>query len=147
MIIYPAIDIKAGRCVRLYQGQMDKVTLYPEYPAEAAKKWEDAGAKYIHVVDLDGAGAGEPKNLFSLEQIIKSVNVPIQFGGGIRGMYTVKQVFDLGVSRIVLGTSVINNPALLAEACAVYYGKIISFNKKTPYFHLISMITHYDVNI
>ncbi|MDO8886637.1 1-(5-phosphoribosyl)-5-[(5-phosphoribosylamino)methylideneamino]imidazole-4-carboxamide isomerase [Candidatus Oleimmundimicrobium sp.] len=124
MIIYPAIDIKAGRCVRLYQGQMDKVTLFPEYPTEAAKRWEAAGAKFIHVVDLDGAGSGEPKNILTLEQIIKSVNIPIQFGGGIRGMYTVKQLFNLGVSRIILGTALVNNPDLLAEACAVYQGKI-----------------------
>jgi len=124
MIIYPAIDIKAGRCVRLYQGQMDKVTVFSEYPVEAAKRWEAAGAKYIHVVDLDATVAGELKNMFALEQIVKSVNIPIQFGGGVRGMFAVKRLFDLGVSRVVVGTALIKNPAMLAEACAVYPGKI-----------------------
>ncbi|HDP69864.1 MAG TPA: 1-(5-phosphoribosyl)-5-[(5-phosphoribosylamino)methylideneamino]imidazole-4-carboxamide isomerase [Actinobacteria bacterium] len=124
MIIYPAIDIKAGRCVRLYQGQMNKVTIYSEYPVEVAKRWENAGAKYIHVVDLDGAVAGEPKNLVALEQIIKNIGVPVQFGGGVRGMLTVKRLFDLGISRVVVGTALINNPVMLAEACAVYSGKI-----------------------
>ena len=108
--IIPAIDIKDGKVVRLYKGEFDKVKVYNENPVDMAKYFEDAGAKHIHVVDLDGALEGLPKNIKILEGIVRSVNIPIEFGGGLRSFEAVKTVLDLGVERVVIGSLAYQNP-------------------------------------
>jgi phosphoribosylformimino-5-aminoimidazole carboxamide ribotide isomerase len=117
LIIYPAIDIKEGKCVRLYQGKMERVTVFSEDPSEMARRWEDAGAQFIHIVDLDGAVAGKPQNLRMVERIINAVEIPAQLGGGIRDSKSLKSVLDLGVRRVILGTTAIKSPEFVMEAC------------------------------
>jgi len=124
MVILPAIDLKDGRCVRLEQGKPDKEKVYSGDPAETARTWEQQGAQWLHVVDLDGAFSGEPKNLASLEAIRAAISIPIQFGGGNRTMDTLGRVFDIGVNRIVLGTAALQSPEFLTEACAEFGDKI-----------------------
>lgn len=124
MIIYPAIDIKEGKCVRLFQGKMEEVTIYSGNPVDVAKRWEQAGAQFIHLVDLDGAIAGEPKNLKIVERIVNAIKVPVQFGGGVRNPHLLKLVLDLGVSRVVLGTSAIKTPEFIIDACQAYGSQI-----------------------
>ncbi len=104
MLIIPAIDIKNGRCVRLTQGKFDDITIYSDDPVQVAKGFERDGADLIHVIDLDGAKTGKPTNLYTIKNIIKSVSIPIQTGGGIRNLETVKILLDTGVSRVILGT-------------------------------------------
>ncbi len=125
MIIIPAIDLKGGKCVRLCQGDMDKTTVYANNPAEMAKTWESMGALRIHVVDLDGAVAGSPQNRDAVRSILSAVSIPIQLGGGVRNLETVKEYFSLGVDRIILGTAAIKNPRLLEESCDAYPRRII----------------------
>jgi len=125
MIIIPAIDLKNGKCVRLLQGMMDKETVFSDNPAAMAMRWEKEGAKIIHVVDLDGAIGKKMKNLDSIKQILESVNVPIQVGGGIRNKDTIKMLFDIGVGRVIIGTEAITNPDFVIDACKEFPGKII----------------------
>jgi len=125
MIILPAIDLKGGRCVRLEQGKPDREKVYSGDPAEVARGWERQGAQWLHVVDLDGAFAGEPRNLDSLSAIREAINIPIQFGGGNRTMDTLALVFDVGVDRVVLGTAALESPDFLSEACAAFGEKIV----------------------
>ncbi|KNF10167.1 imidazole-4-carboxamide isomerase HisA [Gottschalkia purinilytica] len=125
MIIFPAIDMKDGKCVRLKQGKFDEVTVFGENPPEVAKKWEDKGGKYLHLVDLDGAKDGTPKNLEKIREITKSINIPIQIGGGIRSKETVEILLDAGVSRVILGTVAINNKELLKSLVDEYKEKIV----------------------
>ena len=125
MIIIPAIDLKEGKCVRLEQGLMDKATIYSVDPGTTAKHWEAQGAEILHVVDLDGAFAGAPKNLQAITQIRDSVSMPIEVGGGIRDMGMVTKLVSIGIDRIILGTAAIQNPAFVQAACTVYPGKII----------------------
>ncbi len=120
MIIFPAVDILDGKCVRLMQGRYDKVTSYNADPLDAAKRWQDEGAEFLHVVDLNGAADGEPKNLSSLSRIVENMNIPIQFGGGIRGLESLERVLGLGVKRAVLGTSIINSPDFVSEVLPKY---------------------------
>ena len=124
MQIYPAIDLKNGQCVRLKQGRFDDVTSYGDDPVQRAKIWEEAGATYIHVVDLDGARTGNSYNLEAIKKIVAAVNVPIQTGGGIRSMRDIEQRIDAGVSRVIIGTAAVNNPELVKEAVRVYGDKI-----------------------
>ncbi|MDI6690104.1 MAG: 1-(5-phosphoribosyl)-5-[(5-phosphoribosylamino)methylideneamino]imidazole-4-carboxamide isomerase [Actinomycetota bacterium] len=126
MLIYPAVDILGGKCVRLFQGRFETVKVYSEDPAEMAKRWEDEGAQFLHVVDLNGAASGKSQNLPAIEKIIKSVGIPIQVGGGIRDIKTVEKILDLGVRRAVLGTAVINAPEFVAEACLKFGPKIVA---------------------
>jgi len=105
MIIFPAIDIRNGKCVRLKQGNFNQMETFSTDPADTAKKWESQGGKYLHIVDLDGALKGYPVNISTIEQILNQVQVPIQFGGGIRNEESVKRMLDLGVNRVILGTS------------------------------------------
>ncbi len=120
MIIYPAVDILDGKCVRLMQGRYDKVTSYNSDPLEAAKRWQDEGAQFLHVVDLNGAAEGKPKNLNSLDRIIENIDIPVQFGGGVRDRDSLERVLGLGVKRAVLGTSIINSPDFVEEVLPKY---------------------------
>jgi len=124
MTIYPAIDIKNGRCVRLEKGDMQKATDYGE-PAIMAKKWQDAGAKFLHVVDLDAAFAGEFSNFKTVEKILEAVRIPVQLGGGIRSMADVDaRLIGLKLARVVIGTAAFENPELVRQAAAKYPGRI-----------------------
>ena len=124
MIILPAIDIKDGQCVRLYQGDYAKATVYDSDPAEAAVRWHKAGAKWLHIVDLDGAAQGHPVNLELLKRVRTATHVPIEVGGGLRTMEHIERVFDTGVDRVILGTVAITNRVLLQEALVRYGDRI-----------------------
>lgn len=115
MIIFPAIDLREGRCVRLLQGRKEDETVYSDNPAEMAKKFQDEGAEYLHVVDLDGAFVGRPQNQKVISDILKNVSIPVQVGGGIRTLKDVEELLSLGVSRVILGSVAINKPQLVAE--------------------------------
>lgn len=125
MIIIPAIDIKNGRCVRLLQGRMDAETVYSDDPASMALRWAEGGAGRLHVVDLDGAIEKRPKNLDRIRAIIDAVNIPIQVGGGIRDMETIRMYLENGADRVVIGTEAIRNPDLVRQACQAYPGRIV----------------------
>jgi len=125
MLIIPAIDLKEGKCVRLEQGLMDKATVYSDDPATTAKHWESQGAELLHVVDLDGAFAGVPKNLRAIEAIRNAIKIPIEVGGGIRDMAVINTLISKGIDRIILGTAAVENPAFVQEACKKFPGKII----------------------
>ena len=114
MIIIPAIDLRGGRCVRLTQGRAADATTYSENPVAVAKRWAEAGAEMLHIVNLDGAlNADDTDNLKALERILPEVNIPVQFGGGVRTLDDVRRLDDLGATRIVIGTTAIENPVLL----------------------------------
>jgi len=115
MILYPAIDLKDGKVVRLKQGRFDELTDYYDHPLEAAKKWVAAGAQWLHVVDLDGALSGEPKNTKAIETIMQGVNVPVQIGGGIRSRAVAEIYLTLGAGRVVLGTKALEEPELIRQ--------------------------------
>ncbi len=120
MIIIPAIDIKDGKCVRLFKGEEEKVTVFSDHPSEVAKEWEDAGAKWIHIVDLDGAFSGKPKNYNVIKSIVDSVNCPVQVGGGIRNIDTVREYVKMGFKRIILGTAAFSDQDFLRNACSEF---------------------------
>jgi phosphoribosylformimino-5-aminoimidazole carboxamide ribotide isomerase len=125
MIIIPAIDIKDGQCVRLYQGEMDQETVYFPNPVDAAKHWVDEGAERLHVVDLNGAVEGRSVHKREIAAICKSVAVPIQLGGGLRSLDAVEEALGLGVDRVIAGTAAYENPDFLRRACAKFPGRII----------------------
>jgi phosphoribosylformimino-5-aminoimidazole carboxamide ribotide isomerase len=125
MLVIPAIDLKDGRCVRLRQGDFREETVYSEDPPAVAMRWEDAGARWLHVVDLNGALDGRPANLSTIETIVKSVSVSVQVGGGIRDMETVRMYFARGAKRIVLGTAVLQDRQVLDRACAEFPKRIL----------------------
>ena len=124
MIFYPAIDLKDGRCVRLLRGEMNAATVFNEDPAAQAKSFADAGCRWLHLVDLDGAFAGKPMNAASVEAIMKAVRVPAQLGGGIRDLATIEAWLGKGIARIILGTAALANPDLVKEGCRKFPGKI-----------------------
>ena len=124
MIIYPAIDVRGGRCVRLTEGRFDAETVFADDPAEMALKWAGLGAEFLHLVDLDGALAGEGKNVPVIERILQSVSIPVQLGGGIRNLETIEKLLSLGVNRLILGSAAVKNPQLVEEACKKYPGHI-----------------------
>ena len=125
MILFPAIDISEGKAVRLRQGHFEDVTVYRDDPLEAAKAWVDAGARYLHVVDLDGARAGEPRSLEHLERIASALDTPVQYGGGLRSLPAVRDALRAGASRIVLGTAAYTDIDLLDEVLAAYGDRVI----------------------
>ena len=125
MIVFPAIDLKDGRCVRLRQGAMDDATVYNDDPAAQARSFEEAGARWLHVVDLDGAVSGQPKNASAVAAILKSVSMPVQLGGGIRDRALIESWLEAVVRRVVLGTAAIANPDLVREAARAHPGRII----------------------
>ncbi len=125
MLVIPAIDLKDGRCVRLRQGDMAAETIYSDDVREVAHTWEQRGASLIHVVDLNGAVDGEPKNLTHIQSILRSIGVSIQVGGGIRSLDTVRQYLNAGVSRVVLGTAALTNRTLLNDACREFPKRVL----------------------
>jgi phosphoribosylformimino-5-aminoimidazole carboxamide ribotide isomerase len=125
MILYPAIDILGGKCVRLFQGKREEVKVFYDNPLDAAKMWEDRGAKSIHIVDLDGAFDGIQKNLEYIERIARSVSIPIQVGGGIRNMKALSNLLNCGVERAILGTSALLNEEFLMEALGICKDNLI----------------------
>jgi len=125
MIIYPAIDIIDGKCVRLQQGSYSEVTIFGDSPVEMAMKWESQGAEYLHVVDLDGARAGSSENAEVIKQIASKLTIPVQLGGGIRSLDTIERILSYGVSRVILGTSAVNNQEMLRAALKEYKEKIV----------------------
>jgi len=124
MILYPAIDLKDGACVRLLRGDMTAVTVYNQDPAEQARQFADAGFSWLHLVDLNGAVEGKPVNAKAVEAIIATTKLPIQLGGGIRNIATVEDWLSRGVERVVLGTAAVRNPTLVKEACAKFPGRV-----------------------
>jgi len=117
MIIYPAIDLKDGKCVRLLRGEMEKATVYNDSPAKQAKQFEQAGFHWLHIVDLNGAFQGKPVNAKAVQEILMNVNMLTQLGGGIRDMETIAAWLEGGINRVILGTIALKNPALVIEAC------------------------------
>jgi len=124
MILYPAIDLKDGACVRLVRGEMDAATVFNTDPGAQARSFTAAGCQWIHVVDLNGAFAGKPVNADAVSSIVAAANVPVQLGGGIRDMATIGQWLERGVARVILGTVALRNPALVKEACKQFPGKV-----------------------
>jgi len=125
MIVIPAIDLKNGQCVRLEQGLMEKDTVYSDDPAAMARHWQDEGGELLHLVDLDGAFAGVPKNRAAIQAIVAAVDIPTELGGGIRDLATIEAYLELGVGRVILGTVAKENPQLVAEACRRFPGCIV----------------------
>ena len=124
MILYPAIDIRGGRCVRLIEGDFDRETTYDSDPSVAARRWVEAGAEWLHVVDLDGAVEGRPINGNAVAQIRAAVDVPIQLGGGLRRLTDLEALFDAGVDRAILGTVALRDPELVISAVARWGDRI-----------------------
>ncbi len=124
MIIYPAIDLKGGKCVRLYKGDMKLDTVYSDDPSAQALEWARCGFSWIHIVDLDGAIQGKSMNAASVRAIVKSVDIPVQLGGGIRSLEQIRQWLEEGINRVILGTIAVEDPALVIEACRYYPGQI-----------------------
>lgn len=125
MIIYPAIDLKDGNCVRLYKGDMDAATIYNPDPASQAQSFVDEGFKYLHIVDLNGAIDGKPINKRAMEDILQTINIPAQLGGGIRNIQHIENWLEAGLDRVILGTVAVKNPELVIEACKLFPGKIV----------------------
>jgi phosphoribosylformimino-5-aminoimidazole carboxamide ribotide isomerase len=124
MVIYPAIDIKGGKCVRLLQGKFDDVTVYSDNPADMALKFVQSGAEYLHVVDLDGAKTGEPQNISVIGSIAARAGIPVQVGGGIRTIETMELILGKGIKRVILGTSAVNDQDLVREAVLRFGGNL-----------------------
>ena len=124
MIIFPAIDIRGGRCVRLVQGRADQETVYGDDPAAMGKRWQAEGAAWLHVVDLDGAFGARPQNLEVIRRLRRSVTIPIQLGGGLRTLDTMATYMEAGIDRLILGTAVLKDPDLVARALTAYPGRI-----------------------
>ena len=124
MILYPAIDLKDGQCVRLYKGAMDQATVFNDDPAAQARAFVDAGAEWLHLVDLNGAFAGAPVNAAAVESILAAVDVPCQLGGGIRDLATIEAWLDKGLRRVILGTVAVEDPDLVAEAARAFPGRV-----------------------
>lgn len=124
MILFPAVDIKDGQCVRLAQGREDAVTVFAADPVSQARYWEDQGARAMHVVDLDGAFSGKPKNFELIRDLCAAVDVPVQLGGGIRDAGIAEAYFEAGVHRLIIGTMALEDPERFADLCARWPGRI-----------------------
>ena len=127
MLIIPAIDLKDGQCVRLRQGVMENATVFSENPAAMAQHWLDQGARRLHLVDLNGAFAGKPKNEAAVRSIVETVglDVPVQLGGGIRDLETIERYLDIGVTYVIIGTAAVKTPGFLHDACDAFPGHIM----------------------
>ncbi len=126
MIIYPAVDIRGGKCVRLYQGEFDKEKIYSAEPHRMAQKWESDGAEFLHLVDLDGARTGVPQNLEAVGKIIDTVGIPVQLGGGIRTLASLEKVLDLGVTRAILGTALVKDSDFVQAAVEKFGDRVVA---------------------
>jgi phosphoribosylformimino-5-aminoimidazole carboxamide ribotide isomerase len=124
VILFPAIDLKDGACVRLEQGDMTRATVFHRDPAAQAQAFEALGFEYLHVVDLDGAFAGKPVNVAAVERIIEATKVPLQLGGGIRNIATIESWLDKGVTRVIVGTAAVRDPALVTKAAGLYPARV-----------------------
>jgi len=134
LILFPAIDIRNGNCVRLIQGNYDEETIYSDSPTEMALEWERKGAEYLHLIDLDGAKTGNSLNKQAIKNIAQTVSIPVQVGGGIRSIEMIKEHVDSGVSRVIIGTAAINNPDFLKRAVREYGDKIaVSIDARNSY--------------
>jgi len=122
--VIPAVDIRGGRCVRLYQGQYEQETVFSEDPVAMALRWQQEGASRIHVVDLDGALTGKPENLDIIRKMVEVLSVPIELGGGMRKLRSISEVLEAGVDRVILGTAAIETPDLVKEACELYEDRV-----------------------
>ena len=125
MIIFPAIDIRGGKCVRLEEGRFDRETVFAENPLDAAKRWVEAGTDWLHIVDLDGARAGNPVNMAIVSEIARTLKVKIQLGGGIRTAEMVREVLSAGVNRVILGSVAVRSPELVRQVCAEHGERIV----------------------
>ncbi|HWI27401.1 MAG TPA: 1-(5-phosphoribosyl)-5-[(5-phosphoribosylamino)methylideneamino]imidazole-4-carboxamide isomerase [Stellaceae bacterium] len=125
MILYPAVDLKGGQCVRLLRGEMSQATVFSDDPAGQARRFVAAGCRFLHVVDLDGAFAGKPMNRAAVEAIVAVAGVPVQLGGGIRDRATVEAWLERGVRRVILGTAALTDPAMVKAACRAHPGGIV----------------------
>ncbi|HEY9548904.1 MAG TPA: HisA/HisF-related TIM barrel protein, partial [Kiloniellaceae bacterium] len=125
MILFPAIDLKDGQAVRLLRGEMASATVFNDDPAAQARAFAEAGFRWLHLVDLDGAFAGRPANAAAVEAILAAVDLPVQLGGGIRDMATIERWLALGVRRVILGTVAVKNPGLVREACRAFPGRVV----------------------
>lgn len=127
MLLIPAIDLKDGQCVRLKQGVMSDATVFSDDPVKVALHWRDQGARRLHLVDLNGAFAGKPKNLAVIRDILEAVgnDMPVQLGGGIRDLDTIEKYFDLGLKYVIIGTAAVKNPGFLHDACDAFPGQVI----------------------
>ncbi len=125
MIVFPAIDLKEGKCVRLFKGDMKQATIFNDSPSAQALEFEKSGFKFLHIVDLDGAIAGNSANEESVREILETIKIPTQLGGGIRSIAKIEKWLDLGINRVILGTVAAKNPELVIEACKKFPGKIV----------------------
>ncbi len=125
MIVYPAIDLKDGHCVRLVEGDFNRKTVFSDNPAKMALRWEQEGAEFLHLVDLDGALNGQMKNLNVIKDILEAVKIPVQLGGGLRTLDEIKMAMYLGVNRVILGSVALQEPKLVQDACKEYPGKVV----------------------
>ena len=124
MILFPAIDLKDGQCVRLVKGDMDQATVFNDDPAAQAEAFEELGFEYLHLVDLNGAFEGRPVNADAVENILRAIGIPAQLGGGIRDMATIETWLDKGIARVILGTAAVRDPELVRSACRAWPGRI-----------------------
>ena len=125
MILYPAVDIRDGRAVRLTHGRYEEETVYHDDPAAAARAWVDAGARYLHVVDLDGARAGEPRSIEHLRRIVEATGVPVQYGGGLRTLEAVREALAAGAERVIVGTAALHDVDFLDDVVAAYGPRVL----------------------
>ncbi|GBQ32774.1 fusion protein [Acetobacter fabarum DSM 19596] len=126
LTLYPAIDLKDGACVRLRRGEMDDATVYSDNPSAQATAWQDAGFEWLHVVDLNGAFAGASANTQAVRSILDAAHVPVQLGGGLRDMAAIAAWLEAGITRVILGSVAVKNPALVREACRAFPGRIVA---------------------
>lgn len=124
MILFPAIDLKDGKCVRLKLGEMSQATVFNDDPAAQARTFESQGFQYLHIVDLNGAFKGEPVNAAAVDAILDAIDIPVQLGGGIRDFETIERWLSKGVARVILGTAAVRNPDVVVRACKNYPGRI-----------------------
>ncbi len=125
MILFPAIDLKNGQCVRLKLGDMEQATIFNDNPAAQAKSFEDQGFEWLHLVDLNGAFEGRPVNGKAVEEVLQAISIPVQLGGGIRDLATIEHWLSRGVTRVILGTVALRNPDIVREACKEFPGEIV----------------------
>jgi phosphoribosylformimino-5-aminoimidazole carboxamide ribotide isomerase len=125
MIIFPAIDIRGGKCVRLTEGRFDQETVFADNPVDMAVRWLTEGAQFLHVVDLDGALAGKPVNVDAISAIVRTVDIPVQLGGGIRTLDSIEQILAAGVQRVILGSVAVRQPELVKAACQKFGERIV----------------------